>query len=247
MRSAPESSGSATAARFLAVLRAAPKPLNARRLKQALIAEGEPAAVVDAAWRRAQPVLRRHPEIEFDAARGFYHHRDAAPVEPGEALELLLPARITGRQAGLANVVRHALAERSSLQAGLRTGSAGSRERRGARERQIRLDVVRVLVDVVAEVEELTAAGAEPAVVAERVRGLAEAFGLRAVGRAGEQTTFDPDRHTPIGNWPSDEEAVLVLRPGYTWHHGRDVVLVAKAQVASVVHSGGSGDTHGGA
>jgi hypothetical protein len=158
---------------------------------------------------------------------------------------------MTGRKAALAATVRAALAERDDLEARLRAGFAAGRELRAAQERQIRLDVVRVLVDVVSEVDELAAAGAEPAIAAERVRGLAQAFGLRAIGRAGERTTFAPAWHTPIGTWPSDDSPVLVLRPGYSWHDGPEVVLITKAQVALVegapnVHIGGSGDGDGG-
>jgi hypothetical protein len=265
VRAASESIGRAAAARFLAVLRSADRPLDARALKHALIAQGEPAAVVDAAWRRAQPVLRRDPDVVFDSHRGVYHHAgpDAAipPLDPAEALELLLPNRITGRRAGLADRVRGALAdrnrlqselddleaERAGLEARLRAGYTEGRDQRSAQVRQVRLDVVRVLVDVVSEVEELTAAGAEPDVVAERIRGLAQAFGLRAIGRPGERTAFRPELHTPIGTWPSDEEPVVILRPGYTWHDGAEVVLVTTAQVAAFVHSGGSGDGDGGA
>jgi hypothetical protein len=247
----PGPSGRAAAAVFLELLQVEDRPMDVRALKQRLIERGEPAAAVDAAWRRAQPVLRRHPGVAFDDARGAYRYQGAGSrvptLDPAEALELLLPARMTGRKAALAGTVRAALAERDDLEARLRAGFAGGRELRAGQERQIRLDVVRVLVDVVSEVDELAAAGAEPAIAAERVRGLAQAFGLRAIGRAGERTTFAPARHAPIGTWPSDDSPVLVLRPGYSWHDGAEVVLVAKAQVALVegvpnVHIGGSGD-----
>lgn len=259
----PEPGGRAAAVVFVELLRAADGPLDVATLKQRLIQRGEPAAVVDATWRRAQPVLRRHPGVVFDAARGVYHvvaaDASAPAIDPAEALDLLLPARMTGRKAALADTVRAALAERDDLEARLRAGFAGGRERRAAQERRARLAGVRALVDVVAEVEELAAAGAEPAVLAERVRGLAQAFGLRAIGRAGEPATFTPAWHTPIGTWPADDSPVVVLRPGYSWHDGAEVVLIVKAQVAPVggdvpgahigrpavpsadVHNGGSG------
>jgi hypothetical protein len=252
----PQPAGRGAAAVFLELLRAADAPLDVRALKQRLVQRGEPAAAVDATWRRAQPVLRRHPEVVFDAARGLYQVVDAdssvPTIDPVEALELLLPTRMTGRKAALADTVRAALAERDDLEVRLRAGFAGGRERRAAKERQVRLDVVRVLADVVAEVEELAAAGAEPAIAAERVRGLAQAFGLRAIGRAGESAMFTPAWHTPIGTWPSDDSPIVVLRPGYSWHDGAEVVLIARAQVAPVgarpnVHIGGSGDGDGGA
>jgi hypothetical protein len=62
------------AAAFIALLREADGPLDARALKHRLVARGVPADAADAAWRRAQPALRRHAEVAFDAARGTYRY-----------------------------------------------------------------------------------------------------------------------------------------------------------------------------
>ena len=223
------------AAAFLALLREADGPLDARALKQRLLARGVPAGVADAAWRRAQPALRRHAEVAFDAARGTYRYGTSNPPAPpltgDEALDRLLPQPMSGRRAELAAIVRAALKERDDLEARIRAGYAGGRELRAAQERQIRIEAVRALADVVAEVEELAAAGAGTEVAVERIRVLAHAFGLEPIGRAGEQTTYAPALHTAIGTRPADQSRVTVLRPGYTWRDGTEVVLIGRAQV----------------
>ena len=223
------------AAAFVAVLREADGPLDARALKQRLVTRGVPPDEADAAWRRAQPTLRRHAQVAFDAARGTYRYGTSTPIAPpltgDEALDRLLPERMSGRRAELAAIVRAALKERDDLEARVRVGYAGGRELRAAQERQIRIEAVRALADVVAEVEELAAAGAGTEVAVERIRVLAHAFGLEPIGRAGEQTTYAPALHTAIGTRPADQSRVTVLRPGYTWRDGTEVVLIGRAQV----------------
>ena len=167
----------------------------------------------DAAWRRAQPAVRGHADVSYDPARGTYRYgggRSAAPALTGdEALDRLLPPRLTTRRAALAAVVRAALKERDDLEARLRAEYVGSRAMRAVQERQVRIDAVRALATVVSEVEELAAAGAGAGVTAERVRALAQAFGLAPIGRAGELTAFEPAWHAPIGVRPPDRFAGL--------------------------------------
>jgi hypothetical protein len=151
-----------------------------------------------------------------------------------DALDRLLDGHVGRRRTALGRVVREALRDRDDLEARLRTGYSGGRELRESRERAVQIEAVRALVDVVTEVEELAAAVADHAVLTERVRALAQAFGLEPIGRAGEQVAFGSSQHTPIGSRPLDEERVLVIRPGYSWRRGVEVVLVSKAQVARV-------------
>jgi hypothetical protein len=224
------------AAVFVALLREADTPLSAGGLKQRLQTRGVEPTTVDAAWRRAQPAVRGHPDVCYDPSRGSYRYDDTGRVAPAltadEALDRLLPGRTTARRAELATIVRAALKERDDLEARGRAAYSGGRALRAANERQVQIDAVRALADVVSEVEELAAAGADSLVTAERVRALAQAFGLAPIGRAGEQTTFEPAWHTPIGAQPPDGSRVAVIRPGYTWPTGEEVVLIHKAQVA---------------
>jgi hypothetical protein len=200
------------AAAFVAILREADTALSARELKQRLIARGVDRDTAEAAWRRAQPAVRGHPDVCHDPGRGSYRYDDCGGTAPAlsrhEALDRLLPPRTTARRAELAAIVRGALKERDDLEAQLRTAYAGGRALRVAQERQLQIEAVRALADVVSEVEELAAAGADTIVTAERVRVLAQAFGLAPIGRAGELTTFQPAWHTPIGARPPDGSRV---------------------------------------
>ncbi len=89
---------------------------------------------------------------------------------------------------------------------------------RTAQERQIKIDVIRALADLAAEVEELTAAKAAPEILVERVRGLAATHSLRPIGNANDDAIFDPELHEPIYGTPEPEVPVLVIRPGYIWN-----------------------------
>jgi len=227
------------AAVFVDLLRQADEPLDAKTLKQRLAASGVAKDEVDQAWRRAQPGVKRHAHV-VDIGRGRYQW-SATPipvavpvVSPAEALERLVAGRVpSGLKADLADLVRRALAERDQLEHRLRVSHQGAREARGAQERQLRIDAARAVADVAMEVEELAAAGADPEVTVERIRALAKAFDLDPIGRAGDQVAFDPRAHTPIGGYPADGSAVVVIRPGYSWRAGDQDVLVAKAQVAA--------------
>jgi hypothetical protein len=243
------------AAAFVAVLRDAGGPLDARGLKLRMLARGVDETTADAGWRRAQPALRLRADVSYDPARGVYRYRGAVTAELAaaglagagasrfeaqaaaaltgeEALERLLPPRLSARRAALASTVRAALKERDDLEARLRAEYVGSRALRLAQERQAQITAVRALAEVVSEVEELAAAGAGAGITAERVRALAQAFGLAPIGRAGELTAFEPARHTPIGRRPPDGSRVSVIRPGYTWPSGDEDVLICRAQVA---------------
>ncbi len=89
---------------------------------------------------------------------------------------------------------------------------------RAAQERQIKIDVIRALADLAAEVEELTAAKAAPEILVERVRGLAATHSLRPIGNANGEVIFDLELHEPIYGAPEPGVPVLVIRPGYIWN-----------------------------
>ncbi len=231
------------AAVFVDLIRQAGEPLTARTLKQRLAERGVAQDVVDAAWRRAQPGVKRHANIRAEPS-GHYAWSDV-PV-PREvprltalaALERILRGRLAAPvKADLAEQVRRAVTERDVLEQQAQATYAGAREARTALERQIRVEAARALAEVAAEVEELAVGGASTDVLTERVRALVKAFDLNPIGRAGDDDLFDPGRHAPIGGHPVDGAPIMVIRPGYTWRVGDRDVLLEKAQVASV--SGG--------
>jgi hypothetical protein len=227
------------AAAFVDLLREARAPLSARALKIALHERGVPREVADAAWRRAQPGVRRHANVAVDKA-GRYAWSDApVPPEPlrftpSEALERILRGRLAAPvKVDLADLVRRALHERDVLEQQARVAHDGAVQARAALERQIRIDGARAMADLAAEVEELAEA-ASPDTLVERVRGLAKAYELEPIGRVGEEISYDAAWHTPIGDDLPDGTVVMVIRPGYSWRLGDRAVLVAKAQVTPV-------------
>ena len=66
---------------FVDLLRDSGAPLDARALKRLLTNRGVDAATADAAWKRAQPSLRRHRYVLIDPP-GRYRWRPGPPAEP---------------------------------------------------------------------------------------------------------------------------------------------------------------------
>jgi hypothetical protein len=64
------------AAVFVDILREVAEPLDARALKAQLEAKGFERSVVDTFWKRAQPGVKRHGNVAFDASHGRYTWRE---------------------------------------------------------------------------------------------------------------------------------------------------------------------------
>lgn len=64
------------AAVFVDILHQAAGSLDARGLKDQLEAQGFDRAVVDTFWKRAQPGVKRHGNVAFDATHGLYRWRE---------------------------------------------------------------------------------------------------------------------------------------------------------------------------
>ncbi len=122
-------------------------------------------------------------------------------------------------------------AEKARLEAMLRDTHHQQTSFRAAQDRQLKIDSIRTLAEMAIEVEELAANGAEPDVIIERVRTLAEISELEPIGQVGQPTTYDPARHRPLAGQPDAGSEVSVVRPGYTWHADDDDVLLEKAIV----------------
>ncbi len=119
----------------------------------------------------------------------------------------------------------------ADLEEVMRAEHTQASEMRSAQDRQIRIDVVRALAGLAAEVEELAAERTEPHVLVDRVRALVAAHDLEPVGSAGQELAFEPKLHDPITGSPGTGTAVTVIRPGYRWRPANDDVLLGKAVV----------------
>jgi hypothetical protein len=219
---------------FLDLLREVRAPASARELKRRLAERGVEPAEVDAAWRRAQPVLRRVASYDPDA-RTYAFTPVASTLPPARALDELVRSDLgAAERAALAETVRAALAERDELEERVRQAYRGSWQARGERDARSRAEAARALARVAMEVEELAAAGAGPWVMVERVRALVRMCDLEPIGRAGEETGYDGARHAAVGGPTRAGTRVSVIRPGYLWRDGDDEVLLDRARVAPV-------------
>jgi hypothetical protein len=224
----------ASVAVFLDLLRDARAPMAARDLKRRLGERGVEPAEADRAWRRAQRALRLL--TRFDPVARTYEWTDTGPgLAPERAVDELTRAGLRAAdRVRLAETVRAALRERDDLEARLRQAYRVSWQARGARERQARVDAVRALAGVAMDVEELAAAGAQPAVIVERVRALVRMCDLEPIGRAGEEAAFDAARHAVVAGAGPAGTRVSVIRPGYVWRTDGDHLLIDRARVAPV-------------
>jgi len=222
----------APVALFLELMREAGVPLTASALKARLRERGGAKPDVDAAWRRAQPTLRR--AARFDPATRTYAWVDGPPVpSPRPALDELLSPRVDAtRRLFLAEAVRAALTERDDLESRLRQAYSAAQADRATHERRARADGARALARVAMELEELAAAGARPWVMIERIRALIRMWDLEPIGRAGEQIAYDPARHAAVAGAPPPGTPVGVVRPGYVWRSGDRDILLDRALVA---------------
>ncbi|MEQ4303900.1 hypothetical protein ABNF97_21385 [Plantactinospora sp. B6F1] len=138
-----------------------------------------------------------------------------------------------GKRAETAEHRAREFAERCDrLEGMLRREHAQGAAVRLSQERQIRIDVVRALADLAAEVEELAVNHLGPEVLVERVRGLVAAQALEPVGTAGATVAYDPAVHEPVHGVPDVGSSVGVVRPGYLWRSGSEEILIHKTLVA---------------
>src|SRR5262249_44891026 len=140
-----------------------------------------------------------------------------------QALDILAkPGGTAARRAQLATVVRLALEDGAGGAADLAWAARlSTAENQG----------VRLPAHLPRMVEGLIDNETAPDAMVRMVRTRAGRSALEAVGRAGEQATFDRTVHEPISGSIRDGAAVFVVRPGYVWKKAEKDVLVLKAVV----------------
>jgi hypothetical protein len=198
----------------LRVLQGTGKALTAIDIKHSLQAQGLPKEEAGKLWAAIQKRIKAHPHVVVEGKTYRW-------VSALDALELLM-------KGGLPEPKQSAFID--AIRAALQDDDATDPES-AARERQGRIDAVRLLAELASEVEELLANETEPAVMIRQVRAWVRRSGLDPVGRAGEQTTFDRKVHKPIGGAIREGASVFVVRPGYVWKAADQDVLLGKAVV----------------
>jgi len=199
------------------ILRRAGAAMTATAIKKELAAGGVAKADLDEpGWRPVREGLALHLNVVVEKP-WYSWTADPRTPSPTEALDLI--ARGRPRVAELVEIVRGGL-----------DGGPVDREE-AARRRQADIDAVRALAELAAEVEELTVNEVDAPVLIRQVRAWVKRSGLEPVDRAGEETTFDRKRHTPISGSIRDGASVVVVRPGYIWKAPNEDLLVVRPVV----------------
>lgn len=103
---------------------------------------------------------------------------------------------------------------------------------RGSRDRQVRLDLLRTLSVLAAQVKQSEQARSDAALL-RQVDHACRREGLQPVDAPGDVVIFDPARHEPLTPGLSAENAAIVVRGGYTWADGDETAVLVKAQVVA--------------
>jgi hypothetical protein len=199
------------------ILRRAGAPMTATAIKKELAAGGVARAdLAESAWQEVRAGLALHLNVIVEK-RWYSWTAEARTPSPAEALDL-----IARRRPNLAELV--------AIARGGLGGEPVDREE-AARRRQAGIDAARALAELAAEVEELTVNEVDAPVLIRQVRAWVKRSGLEPVDRAGEETTFDRKRHTPISGSIRDGAPVVVVRPGYVWKAPNEDLLVVRPVV----------------
>jgi len=133
--------------------------------------------------------------------------------------------------------VRQATLEADDLRARLKTAAdqlAAARledtSSRQAHDRQIRIDTVRALAVLAAQVGQSPTARSDDALM-RQVEHACRREGLDEIGRVGESVKYDPQVHESLSQGLHPAGTATVVRGGYTWVEGDQTFVLVKAHV----------------
>jgi hypothetical protein len=211
---------------FLASIRDAGRPISGTDLHKAIRAAGQP----ESTWTKWRSSLGDwivlHPRVGVVGSGGAKRYQWTEPITAQTALE-----RLTQRVKA-PEWLREAWSE--AVADGLSAAGGVNPALRAAQERQAKINVVRGVAELAIEVEEIAHNGADSEQIVKRVRNAAALRDLTPIGVAGEDTVFDPAVHKLQFGEPKPGIPVFVLKPGYIWRYGDEVVVVERALVATV-------------
>ncbi|MEU4424844.1 hypothetical protein AB0F81_29850 [Actinoplanes sp. NPDC024001] len=203
---------------FVDIIRLSTTPIPARDIKQHLIDAGMKKGDIDRHWRRAQPLIKLHPQITMtDHKYEWLTERRPARI----SLDLLagrassrLPEWLT---ASSVENVAHALD-----QTGITEASWTEHQFQQAR----------LVADLAVAVEVIQNGGGTVAEVAELFAEETKRKRLWQLGKPGKTVPFDPNAHEAEVAAPDPGVPVRVVRSGYMWRGGGDPIVATKAVVA---------------
>ncbi|MCF4122009.1 hypothetical protein L1785_13580 [Antribacter sp. KLBMP9083] len=136
----------------------------------------------------------------------------------------------------LESALKEAAALQSNLERAHRQIDAmreADRASHGANERQLQIDAMRSVARIAALAVEEVGAG-DPKRARDRITALVRRSGLETVGEIGAVVTYDPTLHDSIERGVEPGTEVSVRQPGYTWTHGGERVVLARATVETL-------------
>lgn len=209
---------------IIAAIREAGRPIGGRALHRAIRAAGQPESTWRAWSSGLKDLIVLHPCVAVTGTGAGKRYRWTEPVSAEIALSRLAQ-RVKAPQ-----WLREAW--REVVAAGLARKRPGvGRKLRAAQELQARIGAARAAAEVAIEVEEIARNGADAGQIVKRIRNALAHKNLTPIGAAGEDTAFDPAVHRLEYGDPRPGTPVFILRPGYSWRHGDEVMVIEHALV----------------
>lgn len=205
-------------------IREANGPIGGRELHRAIREAGQPESTWQAWTSGLKDWIVLHPRVKVTGSGAHKRYRWGKPVSAKTALARLAQ-RVKAPQwlrAAWHEVVAAGLSQRPVVNPKLRA----------AQELQARIGVARAAAELAIEVEEIAHNGADSEQIVKRVRNAVAHKDLTPIGAAGEDTFFDPAKHRIEARLPRPGTPVFILRPGYLWRYGSEVMIIEHALVA---------------
>jgi len=211
---------------LIAAIREAGGPIGGRELHRAIREAGQPESTWKAWASGLKDWIVLHPRVRVTGSGPAKRYRWGRPCSARTALARLMQ-RVKAPQ-WLREAWHEVIA--AALTGPRRAGV--NPKLRAAQEMQARIGVARAAAELAIEVEEIAHNGADGEQIVKRVRNALAHKDLTPIGAAGEDTVFDPARHRIEAGEPKRGTPVFILRPGYLWRYGNEVMIIEHALVA---------------
>ena len=204
---------------FIEIIRTASSPVRATEIKQKLIAAGVKRADVDRLWKRLQPALKLHPQIQM----GSNKYRWSPDPDPASTSLDVLADNLLAK---LPDWLAQALVEnvnRGIASAGIADDPWVEKE----------FEKARLVTDLAVAVELLRARGGTIAEVTGLFAEETQRKRLWPIGQPGDTVPFDSTLHEARGKDPRAGATVEIVQGGYIWRGAGEPTVAVKAIVTT--------------
>lgn len=211
---------------LLAAIRDAGAPVKGTEVHAALKAAGQPESTWKAWSNSLKGWVTLHPQVKTTGSGASLRYGWGEPIPAKDALDLL--ARRPKAPEWLREAWREVVAEALSDQG----SEVVNPTLRRAQDRQAKINAVRPVAELAIDVEEFAHNGADSEQIVKRVRSTAALRDLTPIEVAGKDTHFDSAIHKLQFGDPKPGTKVFVLKPGYSFRYGNEVIVIEHALVA---------------